>query len=133
MRPPLFSFLCTALLLTVLLAACGADSAAPAQEETATVDPVVQAGATVFQNHCATCHSITADTVIVGPSLAGIAHTAATRIEGVDARQYIEMSVLKPDFFTVDGYEDAMPKDFGKKLTGAELDDVVAYLLTLDE
>jgi hypothetical protein len=71
--------------------------------------------------------------VIVGPSLGGIASTAGSRVEGLDAQQYIEQSLLTPDAYVVEGYTDLMPKDFGRKLSGEELDAVVSYLLTLEE
>jgi mono/diheme cytochrome c family protein len=87
----------------------------------------------VFQQNCATCHSADPNTVIVGPSLAGIASRAATRVEGLDAQQYIEQSILTPDAYVVEGYTDLMPKDFGRKLSGEELDAVITYLFTLEE
>jgi len=52
-------------------------------------------------------------------------------MDGLDARQYIELSILKPDAYLVEGFPNTMPSDFGKKLTSEELNDLVAYLLTL--
>lgn len=100
-------------------------------EPTPTLDPLAAQGRTLFSQNCATCHALTPDTVIVGPALAGIATRAATRQPDLDARSYIELSILRPDSFVVEGFEDAMPKDFGQKLTGEELDALVAFLLTL--
>lgn len=98
-----------------------------------TPDPITAEGRRVFQRNCASCHSADPNTVIVGPSLAGIATHAATRVEGLDARQYIEQSILAPDAYVVEGYTDLMPKDFGRKLSGEELDAVITYLFTLEE
>lgn len=116
------------LLWVILLASCGAGAKVPA---TPTSDPIVIKGQTVFQAHCATCHALTADTIIVGPSLAGIAPRAAERDTNLSAKQYLEISILHPEAHIVEGFADAMPKDFGKKLTGEELDSVIIYLLTL--
>jgi mono/diheme cytochrome c family protein len=111
----------------VILSAC---SAAPQTAPTPTLDAQVAAGKQVFVTHCGACHSTGADTVIVGPSLAGIATHGADRVDGLDARTYLYSSIMQPSDFLVEGYEDLMPKDLAKTLTGEELDAVVAYLLT---
>lgn len=117
------------LLGLLILAACGQQPAAP--PPTPTLDAVTAQGQQVFIQTCGPCHSTQPDTIIVGPSLHGIAQTGSTRVDGLDARTYIYSSILRPDGYLVEGYEDLMPKDLGKKLTGEELDSVVAYLLTL--
>ena len=93
--------------------------------------PAAAAGKQVYVTHCAACHAISPDTVIVGPSLAGIATRAGERVPGQDAATYLLISVLRPDEFLVAGFENLMPTTLGKTLTGAELDAVIAYLLTL--
>lgn len=118
-----------ALGLGLLLAACGSQPAEP--PPTPTLDPVTAKGQQVFVETCGPCHSTQPDTIIVGPSLYGIADRGGSRVDGLDARTYIYSSILRPDGYLVEGYEDLMPKDLGKKLTGEELDSVVAYLLTL--
>jgi mono/diheme cytochrome c family protein len=111
-----------------LLSACsGGSPAAP----TPVLDPLAARGRQVFNQNCAACHALGPDTIIVGPSLAGVAGRAASRVPGSDAQHYLETSILKPDAHIVEGFSDVMPKDFGKKLTGEELDALVAFLLTL--
>lgn len=114
--------------VVLLLAACGGGTATP---PTPTLDPVAAQGKRIFSQHCAACHSLSPDTIIVGPSLAGIGTHAAERIPGMDARTYIEQSILKPDAYIVEGFPNAMPNEFGKKLSGEELDALVHFLLTL--
>lgn len=92
---------------------------------------MIALGRRVFQQHCAACHALTPDTVIVGPSLAGIATRAGTRVPGLDARRYIELSILRPGDYVVEGFPNAMPADLGKKITGEEFDALVAFLMTL--
>jgi len=117
------------LLLTIIvLAAC---SSAPVAPPTPTLDPIQQQGQAVFNLRCAQCHALTPDTIIIGPSLAGVATRAATRMEGYTAPEYIEHSVLFPKDYIVEGFTDTMPTNFGKDLTSEELNAVVAYLMTL--
>ena len=117
------------LLLLLLLAACGGAGAETAVLPTPTLSPQLAQGQKVFVAHCGACHSTAADTIIVGPSLAGIAQRGAQRIDGFDARTYIYSSIMQPDDYVVQGFDNLMPKDLAKKLTGEELDAVVAYLL----
>jgi len=112
----------------MLMAACGSETPI---EPTPNLDPLAAKGKQIFNQNCATCHALSPDTIIVGPSLAGIASRAGSRLPDTDARQYLELSILKPDAYIVQGFSDTMPKDLGKKLTGEELDALVAFLLTL--
>lgn len=116
-----------AVPLMIALAACARASAAPA----ATSDPLVEKGRQVFVARCAACHALQPGTVIVGPSLAGVATRAETRVPGYDARAYLEMSILRPEAYLVDGYPDLMPRNLAKDLTSEELDEVLAFLMTL--
>ncbi len=119
------------------LAACSGN-ATPAA--TATADPQyspeeaaqIEQGERLFSQHCASCHATEPETVIVGPSLAGIASQAETRVDGLTAQEYIELSIVRPDAYLVEGFDNVMPANLGKRLTGEELDALVAYLLTLE-
>lgn len=109
----------------LLIAGCGGQTGEPA------VDQQIARGQQLFNQNCATCHSVTPDTVNVGPSLSGIAGRAANRLEGVNGREYLLMSITKPSAYVVDGFTDVMPTNFGKSLNGEQRDALVAYLLTL--
>ena len=120
-------------LLLFILAACGANAGperAAAPTSTFTAEAI--AGKKVFEQNCGACHSIFPDDVIVGPSLKGIATRANSRVNGQDAERYLYTSILKPDDYLVEGFDNLMPASLGKQLTGEELDAVVAYLLTLE-
>lgn len=112
-----------------VLAGCGGG---PAAAPTPTLNAQAQRGKQLYQRECAQCHALAPDTVVVGPSFAGVATRADTRMDGVSARQYIELSILNPEAYVVEGFPDSMPKTFGKDLTSDELDALVTYLLTLD-
>ena len=84
------------------------------------------------KGRCPTCHSLSPETVLVGPSLAGIASRAATREPGLSAPDYIEESILLPDKFKAPGFEKVqMDMTLAKTLTIDEIADIVAYLLTV--
>ena len=116
------------IILGLISSACSSDAgAAP----TATLNPRQAEGKQVFNAHCATCHALVRNTVIVGPSLYGIATRAAERMPGVGAEEYIEMSILEPDAYVVDGFQNVMIKNLSMQLTSEDLDAVVAFLMTL--
>ena len=124
-------FLALLLIMSGLLAACDSGNSV-LSEAAAPADPIIDQGQTIFRQNCASCHSLTEGTVIVGPSLAGIATRAGTQVEGQSAGDYIQLSILRPGDYVVDGFSDLMPTTFGTTLTGEELDALVAYLLTLE-
>ena len=115
------------LFAALLMAACSTSSEQPEP----TLTPQQQQGQAVFNLRCAQCHATVPDTIVIGPSLYGIATRAETRVEGYDAEAYIERSILIPSFYLVEGFVDTMPTNFGKELTSEELKAVVAYLMTL--
>src|SRR5215213_6524010 len=121
-----FQIFCILIAVT-LLTAC---SSAP-EEAVPTLNASEQQGQAVFKLRCAQCHALTPETTVIGPSLAGIAERAATRVKGYDAEAYIEHSILFPKDYLVEGFADTMPTNFGKELTSEELSSVVAYLMTL--
>ncbi len=115
-----------ALISCLILVACGGSASPPPS------DPIVARGERVFKSQCAACHSLKKGVTIFGPSMSGIATRASTRMEGVDSEEYIQLSIIKPSEFIVDGFVDQMPANFGTFLTEEELEGIIAYLLTLD-
>ena len=67
-----------------------------------------------------------------GAAAAGGAEAGATRGDGLDARAYIYNSIMRPSDYLVAGFDDLMPQDLARKLTGEELDSVVVYVLSLN-
>jgi cytochrome c oxidase subunit 2 len=97
-------------------------------------DDPIAAGRVVFTNYgCGACHTLDdANTGgVVGPSLNGIGSTAADRVEGVGAVDYIRTSIIETDSHVVEGYPPGvMPADFGERMSTGELDVLVEYLLS---
>ena len=121
-----FPFL--ALVVALLLSAC-ASAATPVP--TPTLDPIAKQGQAVFNARCATCHALVPDTIIIGPSLYGVATRAETRVEGLSAEEYITMSVLRPGDYVVEGFNNVMITNLAKELTSEELNALVAFLMTM--
>jgi len=82
--------------------------------------------------NCATCHALEPDVVIVGPSLAGVATRAGERVSGQSAADYLRNSILHPSDFVVPGFPDVMARSLGDALSGDEINDLIAFLLTLE-
>jgi len=81
---------------------------------------------------CVACHDTAQGITIVGPSLKGVGDRAAKRIPGMSATDYIHNHIINPDIFTVPGFSPGiMPKTFKQMLTPSQIDDIVAYLMTL--
>lgn len=129
-------------LVMVGLAACGGGGG-DAAPESGGAAPVGDASngeklfnqATIGPNSapgCVTCHSLEEGVVVVGPSQAGLASRAATRVAGQSAEEYLRNSILNPNEYLVEGFaEGVMYQTYGAELSEAEIDDLVAYLLTL--
>ena len=121
-------FLILFMLIASLPSACSSASAAA---PTPTPDPLVVRGRQVFNARCATCHALVPGTVIIGPSLFGVATRAAKRVEGMSAEEYIQRSVLRPGEYVVEGFKNVMISNFSMEMTGEDLDALVAFLMTL--
>ena len=117
------------ILLTILvLSACSTGTPAT---PTPTPDPFIVQGQNVFNARCATCHALVPDTIIIGPSLNGIATRAETRVPGQSAEEYLQLSVLRPGDYVVEGYNNVMVTNLAKELTSEELNALIAFLMTL--
>ena len=90
---------------------------------------------------CRTCHHVDQDTVLVGPSLQGIASRAGERVAGQDAEEYLRLSILEPNNFLVPntavnvfaaGDMSLMFQQYADYLTAEDINDLVAYMLTLE-
>jgi mono/diheme cytochrome c family protein len=96
-----------------------------------------QAGATLFaaatigtNPGCKTCHTLDG-TKLVGPSLQGVGTRAATRVQGETAEQYLRTSIIDPNAYVVEGFTQGVMPSFKTVLDDTQLNNLVAYLLTL--
>jgi cytochrome c553 len=132
MRSSWMGVYCVALFCAVLLAACG--GAAPG-------DP--QAGRQLFNGEialedpaatpCNQCHSAEpGGTSALGTNLSNIGNRSATTVPGQSAEDYLRTSIVDPDAYLAGNFQDGlMYRRYGRALTPKQIDDLVAYMLTL--
>ena len=75
------------------------------------------AGAVLYQNYCAACHSLDG-TNRVGPSFQNVKKDAA----------YLRQSIIEPGALVAEGYENVMPP-MGGFLSEAQIDALIEYLM----
>lgn len=147
------SILIVSLLLVVamlILAACGggaepapAGGGQPAAGGAGNADsgkklfnePVI---ASAGSPGCVTCHSLEKGKTLVGPSMAGVATEASRDLKdpaykgtAKTVEEFLRESIVEPDVWLTKGFNAGiMPKTYAK-LSDQELDDLVAYLVTL--
>ena len=123
------------LIAIVLLTACGASSGAKAGDAANGkklfdgTAPMANASAPA----CSTCHALEPGLDAgSGQSLSNIGSRAATAVAGQTAEAYLRTSILDPDAYLSGGYQDGiMYRGYAQALTSQQIDDLVAYLLTL--
>jgi cytochrome c2 len=119
------------LLIALVVTACGGGTASGSASN----------GEKIFNQDtigsdagCHTCHSVEPGVNIVGPSLAGMASDAAGDAEerGVTTEEMLRIMITDPNDEVVEGFPPyTMPQDFGTQLSEDQLNDVIAYLMTL--
>ena len=125
----LFFFL---FVLLLALVACGGESGQSAGEtgqgDALIGEQVFAAGASPA---CRSCHSLEAGKRLAGPSLAGLATRAAA--SGKPADDFIRQEILNPNAVIAQGFAaNMMPATYGSQLTPQQIDDLAAFLLTLE-
>ncbi|MFP4440641.1 MAG: c-type cytochrome, partial [Chloroflexaceae bacterium] len=82
---------------------------------------------------CVTCHYVEAARGdFTGPNMAGIAVRAQTRVPDQSAVEYLRNSIVNSNEYVVEGYSaGVMPQNYGDILSEEQINNLVAYLLTL--
>lgn len=129
-------FIALLLTLSLVLAACGGGG-----QQGAGGGDAVARGKALYEKTvigpksapgCITCHSLEPNQVIVGPSHAHIATVAETAVPGMSAAEYLRESIVNPDAHVTEGFPaGVMYQNYGKDLSEQEINDLVAFLLTL--
>lgn len=145
MRKNVLSILLLSLVL-LLLAACGGAAEETEPEEQAATGGDAQAGEQLYNQTsigsapgCITCHAVEpTDNPLqpspVGPSHYGLAGRAGDYVEDLSAEEYLRQSIVEPDAHVVEGFTaGVMYQNYGEDLTEQQIDDLVAYLMTLEE
>jgi len=116
--------------LMVAMAACG--TAAPdlrATDLPTDGQGLFEARAMGNRPGCITCHSTEPGEDLVGPSLAGVGQSAASRVEGMDPERYLRQSIVDPDAHLVEGYKSGlMPGDLVTILSDEQIQALIDYM-----
>ena len=82
---------------------------------------------------CATCHAIQpGQDTGSGQSLSNIGNRAGVTVPGQPAEEYLRTAITSPDAFLSGGYQEGiMYRDYAQALTSQQINDLVAYMLTL--
>ncbi len=103
-----------------------------AELEAALAGANVGLGAELAQTYeCAACH-LEGDGS-ASPLFAGIADQAALRRTPLSAEAYLYEAILYPGAHLVPGYSNAMPNNYGDRMSQAEVGHLIAYLLTFSQ
>jgi mono/diheme cytochrome c family protein len=130
MRKTVYLILLVVLALTIVACGGGGDEGSA---DAAAGEKLFASAVIGTQAGCITCHSLTPDEVIVGPSMAGIASRAGSRVSGQSAEEYLRDSILNPDAYLVETFPaGTMPQVWGDELSDEQVDQLIAYLMTLE-
>ena len=87
-----------------------------------------------LQNGCTGCHSLDPDVTMVGPTWHNLAETAANRIEGQSAAEYLYHSITDPNAYVVEGFPpNVMLQNYADILSDQDLADLITYLLNAEQ
>lgn len=85
--------------------------------------------------NCAACHNINENQTGsnrggAGPHQGNLHETAANRVEGLSAEEYVYNSIVNPGDYIVDGYADGvMPRNFAELMSEEEIRGLAAWML----
>ena len=121
-------------------------TATPTDEPTPTEEPVqaptgdADNGKILFNEispltglSCAICHNVAVPEQIIGPSMLNIKDVAGTRVDGLSAIEYVHESIVNPNEYVVEGFvAGVMPQNWSDAFDESQIDDIIAYLWTLE-
>lgn len=81
---------------------------------------------------CSACHLTSSERRLVGPGLKNVRLRAVGYEVTDSAEDYLRESILHPEAYIVEGYpENVMPRIYGQFLSESQVNDLIAYLLSL--
>ena len=120
------------VIAAFVVAACGGGGGGGGDDAAAAGKKLFEQSVIEGEPGCSTCHSLEPGKTIVGPSLAGLASRAGSTVPGMSAEEYIRQSILDPDAHVVEGFPaGTMPKVWGDILSEEQINQLVAFLMTL--
>jgi mono/diheme cytochrome c family protein len=81
---------------------------------------------------CSSCHTVDGTETQWAPSLAGVYEVAGSRVDGLSDVDYLRESIVDPYAFRGDGvWPYAMPLGFADVLSQEQIDNLIAFVMTL--
>ncbi|NJN68537.1 MAG: c-type cytochrome [Chloroflexaceae bacterium] len=148
-KSPLWLFGIFSMIVVVIVAGAMFYGSAAGKRKLAAASFVViseeaKAGRAIFYGEkeiesyvaCIYCHQVDASDArrfaLIGPDMTDIARQAETRVPGKSASEYLREAILDPNAHLSKGVPtDVMFTSYEKVLTEEEIDQLVAFLLTL--
>lgn len=124
------------VLMGFALPACGSPSTEPGNPERgkALFNAPVQTDRGEIEP-CSACHAIVAgqkSRTGLGTNFHDLGARAGGMVQGQSAEQYLRASIVDPDAFLAGNFQDGlMSREYGKLLTAQQIEDLIAYMLTL--
>lgn len=121
-------------IATVILAACGGTPAGDAKRGEELFNQPVTFERGDLQP-CVQCHAIQENVPSpsgIGTNFYDLADRAGSTVPGQSTEDYLRTSIVDPDAYLAGGYQDGlMSRDYKKLLTPQQIEDLVAYMMTL--
>lgn len=122
-------------ILLFVLTACGGGDDGPVVGDAARGEKLYSQATigTKSAEGCTACHNYdeAEGPAENAPYTAGSATRAANAVAGMSAEEYIRESILNPDAYIAEGFQEGdMYQTFGEELSEQQIADLIAYLLT---
>lgn len=124
------------LSISLLLMACGGPSteAGDAARGQALFNAPVDSPRGEIQP-CSACHAVVEgqkSRTGLGTNFHDLGARAGNTVPGQSAEQYLRTAIIDPDAYLAGNFQDGlMSREYGKLLTAQQIEDLVAYMLTL--
>lgn len=130
MRPRIIA-IWGALLLMAALVACGSSAGNAEAGRQLFLGETLPPDSTLPT--CISCHPVNAgEPGDIGTNLSNIGNRAATTVPGQAAEDYLRTAILDPDAYLAGGFQEGIHyRDYREALTDQQVNDLIAYLLTL--
>lgn len=120
----------------LLLVACGSGSSAQVAGDPVNGQKIFSGEIAIADGNvpnCAGCHAVIPnEPASIGTNLSNIGNRAATTVPDQDAVTYLRTSIVNGDAYLAGGFQEGIHyRGYGEALTEQQINDLIAYMLTL--
>lgn len=126
---------CTVVLM--MITGCGEAELLPTpvpMNDAPVLSEQARSGQTLFNTvgACNSCHTVNGVGGLIGPDLLGVADRVRIAHPDMSAEEGLELEIVDPVEHVTENYRgDLMPLYYADTLTGEEIKDIIAYLISL--